>query len=425
MDATVGLAATLKHDAQTAVDLLTGLANRSLVAVIPGITPPRYRLLETVRDYALERLVASGEQAHARAAHLEIVELMCRTAQADMLRGRMRETIPGLAREHGNISVALDTALSAVEGHRAALSIIGSLVLYSKASGEYQTLARWCRNVLGSTGHGASIERARALLTWGVIQVHFCAADEWAETVLPEAARMAAEQGDWWTEAYARGYLALGQANWGRPNEAEESATVIETRIREHHGDAVLVGLAGLARGWISLARGQPADALAALGAVRGLGLDLHQDHFLEMYIAFSQFELGDVVAAARQWLRAMDLSLTVTNIRGVAGSIEGCGYLACRYGEWVLGARLLAAAEAIRERTGIPLFRFWLRHRDAALDQLHRSLSPAQFAAAMRNGAELRQEDAANEAHANLARFVEARGRTSSQSATNRPPAS
>ncbi len=408
MEATIGLAATLGHDAQTIVDLLAGLANRSLVAVIAGAVPPRYRLLETVRDYASERLLASGERAQAQAAHLHVMGNMCRVAHADMLRGRMRETVQRLTQEHGNIAAALDYAMATPERHAVAMSIVGSLVLYSKAHGEYQTMARWCRSVFDAAGSQDTIERARALLTWGVIKVHLAAADESADTTLPEAARIAALHGDWWTEAYAHGYLAMGLANWRRPEEARNHAAAIEKLLHDHHGGAELIGLAGIARAWISLALCEPAAALETLRAVRGLGLDLHQDHFIEMYIALAQFETGDFGGAAKQWLRAMDLSLVVANIRGVAGSIEGCGYLACGRGDWAHAAQLLAAAGEIRERTGVPLFRFWLRHREAALDVLRAKLSPAEYAAAMSTGASLRQEDAANDARKMLSRLAE-----------------
>ena len=425
MDATIALAATLGHDAQTAVDLLAGLANRSLVAIVADALPPRYRLLETVRDYAGEKLVASGEQVKAQAAHLQIVERMCRAAHEDILRGRMRETVAKLAEEHGNIGMALDTSLATADGHVAAMSILGSLALYSKAHGEYLTIARWCRKVFDRSGSLETAERGRALLTWGVMQVHLNASNEWSETVLPQAVRIAAAHGDWWTEAYAHGYFAMDLANWGQPEEARRHAEVLEKLISEHRGGAELVGLAGLARGWINLALGTPRAALEALRAVRGLGLDVHQDHFIEIYIALAQFETCDFTGAALQWLRAMDLSLTVGNIRGVAGSIEGCGYLACQKGDWAHAARLLAAAEGIRERTGTPLFRFWLAHRQCALNALRANLSPAEYEEALRAGGASRQEDSANDAHATLQKLAACDAGMFAQTPANRPAGS
>lgn len=403
MDATVSLAATMAHDAQTAVDLLANLANRSLVVVVPDEMPPRYRLLETVRDYAHERLVASGEQARAQAAHLQWVESMCRAAHEDILKGRMQETLAKLTKEHSNIERALDTALATEEGRATAMSIIGSLAIHAKAQGDYQVVGRWCRKVFDCCENVQVAERGRASLTWGIIQVHLNASDTWYETALPDAIRIAAAHGDGWTEAYAHGYFAMALANWGQIEDARLHVQALEKLIAEHGGGPELVGLRGLARGWIELALGRPAAALLVLRAGGSLGLDLHQDHFIEVYCALAELETGDFGGAAQRWLRAMDLGLAVGNIRGVAGAIEGCAYLECQAGNWTQSARLLAAAEAIRERTGTPLFRFWLAHRQRVLDALRARLSASEYGEALHAGACLRQEDAANEARALL----------------------
>ncbi|RQP23647.1 ATP-binding protein [Piscinibacter terrae] len=55
-----------------ALDVLAGLVDRSLVQVDDG-DPPRCRLMETARSFALERLRARGEQARALAGHAQAV----------------------------------------------------------------------------------------------------------------------------------------------------------------------------------------------------------------------------------------------------------------------------------------------------------------------------------------------------------------
>ena len=56
VEAVIDLAAAFGDTPETVVDLLTGLANKSLVWVDQGISPPRYRLLESVREFSLEQL---------------------------------------------------------------------------------------------------------------------------------------------------------------------------------------------------------------------------------------------------------------------------------------------------------------------------------------------------------------------------------
>lgn len=58
-------------DAWAVLDALAGLVDRSLVALVDTGGEPRYRLLESPRAYALQRLQAAGEAEHTRARHLQ------------------------------------------------------------------------------------------------------------------------------------------------------------------------------------------------------------------------------------------------------------------------------------------------------------------------------------------------------------------
>jgi predicted ATPase/DNA-binding winged helix-turn-helix (wHTH) protein len=68
LDLAVALAADAGHDRWAVIDTLATLVDRSLVEA-DAAEPPRYRLLETMRAYALEQLAAAGEQAAARLRH--------------------------------------------------------------------------------------------------------------------------------------------------------------------------------------------------------------------------------------------------------------------------------------------------------------------------------------------------------------------
>src|SRR6202012_3499261 len=92
--------------------------------------------------------------------------------------------------------------------------------------------------------------------------------------------------------------------------------------------------------------------------------------------------------------LSSVEFVTGVSNIRGVAGSIEGCGYLAGVEGELEASARLMAAAAAIRERSGIPLFRLWLQAHAQAQRRLEAGLDAAALAACRDAGRQARPED-------------------------------
>jgi hypothetical protein len=174
-------------------------------------------------------------------------------------------------------------------------------------------------------------------------------------------------------------------------------------RIAARLEDPLLQGLAGLARGWMQLAGGELPAALASLRAVRRLGPDLHQHHFIDVYIALALYGLGEDAQAAAQFVEGLNAAAAVFNIRGVAGAIEGCGYLCARRGEWSDAARFLAVASRIRERTGIPLFNFWVPYHVETDALLRSRLGPRGYEAESLAGHGMRDEDAANEVRARL----------------------
>jgi predicted ATPase/DNA-binding winged helix-turn-helix (wHTH) protein len=407
-EAFVALAASLGHEPESAIDLLSGLVSHSLVSVLTEVTPPRYRLLESVREYALLQLQSGPEEGEARRAHLEAMAHVCARSCEEMLTGRITERIEQLVFDRGNIAAALATAAAARTDHPLALNILGSLLLYGKGYGDYMTMANWCQLVLDPASGNQTEARARALLAFGVCQVYLRPDKPWMEHALAEAARIAAEHGDWWTEAYALGYSALGCANDARPDEAAQYAH--RTRVAaELHDNDLLRGLASLAHGWVWLARGQPERALGELAAACELGCDLHHRHFAGMYLGLANFALGHYPRAAQVWLTSLNVSISLRNDRGAAGSVEGCAYLAAHAGDWRAAARLLAAARTTRERTRLPLFNFWKPHLDAAMRKLRTHLSSADLESSWQAGAVLRHEDAVNEAAALLRAYSKA----------------
>jgi hypothetical protein len=124
------------------------------------------------------------------------------------------------------------------------------------------------------------------------------------------------------------------------------------------------------------------------------------------MYIGLGLYRRGDLGLAAAQWLEAMQNGIAVGHVRGVAGSIEGCAYIAARMGKADHACRFLSAAAQIRKRTEIPLFSFWYRHNEEANAALRSSLGQEHYESAIGEGARMRQEDIINEAASLLREF-------------------
>lgn len=114
-----------------ALDLLTRLANKSLVQVEvfdAGTREPRYRLLETIRQYARDRLLDAGEADWYRGRHLDHYLHVGTEAEAKLRGPVQREWLDRLETEHDNLRAALDWAR--VERPAAGLRLAAALTRF-------------------------------------------------------------------------------------------------------------------------------------------------------------------------------------------------------------------------------------------------------------------------------------------------------
>src|SRR6185437_6355856 len=185
----------------------------------------------------------------------------------------------------------------------------------------------------------------------------------------------------------------MWRANSGDTAAAAEALAIAQD-IAERLDDPLLRGLAGLARGWIHMTNGDRDAAAQTLERVCDLGADEHQRHFIRVYLGLALIGLGRYVAAAAVLHEAIGTVIELGNIRGAAGCVECCGYICAKLGHWHDAARLLGAARAIRERTEVPLFNFWLPYNQTAHAALETRLGAQEYAACSRAGAVMREEE-------------------------------
>ncbi|BDT95089.1 SARP family transcriptional regulator [Nocardia sputorum] len=94
------------------LELLTALTEKSLL-LTAGDSGPRFRMLDTIKQYALDRLVEAGESEHARRAHLGYFTELADAAEPRLRRADQLEWLATLEAEHDNIAVAMRGALAA------------------------------------------------------------------------------------------------------------------------------------------------------------------------------------------------------------------------------------------------------------------------------------------------------------------------
>jgi len=153
-------------DTYDVLDLLTQLVNKSLVVVIEqsqsGET--RYRMLETVRQYAREKLLEAGESEIIRGRHLAYFVKLAKQAEPELFRSNQIFWLNKLADELDNLRRALDWALATdVES---GLRLIVTSRLYWEARGDFRETESWLGQLLERYRKADSL-RVHGLLMYG------------------------------------------------------------------------------------------------------------------------------------------------------------------------------------------------------------------------------------------------------------------
>jgi hypothetical protein len=135
-----------------AMDGLSGLVNKSLVHVEEKEGESRYRYLETIRQYAMEKLLESGDAVNARDRHLAHFMAYARRAEEQFVTPQRRLWLDRLEVEHDNIRSALSWALES--NPESALQMVCSLPVFWLSHSYLTEGCKWCQ---------AAISRAEAL----------------------------------------------------------------------------------------------------------------------------------------------------------------------------------------------------------------------------------------------------------------------
>ena len=147
----------------TILDLLTSLVDKSLVVTEDRAGAVRYRLLETVRRYALERLLDAGEAAGVRDRHRDAMVDLAETIAPQLHGPGQQKWLDVLDREAANLTAALDHAV-ATDGERA-LRLAVALTFWWRVRGLLRAGERGLSRALEAAAPTPSSLRAYAL--WG------------------------------------------------------------------------------------------------------------------------------------------------------------------------------------------------------------------------------------------------------------------
>jgi predicted ATPase len=334
-------------DRKRVLDLLGSLVDQSLVLAEYREQGVRYRLLETVRQYALERLSEAGEREILRRRHRDFFLELTERAAPHLDTGRQAEWLELLDPEAANVAAAIESALESEPS--LALRLCVALYRWWCARGRFAEAELAYTRSLGACGDREPGLRARTLAgrAWvGVLGGDF----EAAEMHSTEALALADEVGDRATAGRARS--RLGWARWTTNPRAARAEARRAAELAHAEGDDW---------GFVE------AKQLSATAYV------LQSDHRdaarANDEIAALADEIGDPYQVARRWF-----------LVGLMACIDG------RFAEArEASERIRAAVERVEEPVlaahssiGFAFVKAWQGEAEHALDRLHADLQRA-----------------------------------------------
>ncbi|HTN23491.1 MAG TPA: tetratricopeptide repeat protein, partial [Solirubrobacteraceae bacterium] len=187
-------------------DLIARLAMKSLVSEIDGSMPARYRLLETVRAYAAERLDEAGEAGALREAHAGYYLALAERAEPELTGADQERWLDRLESERQNLRTALEWSLSYAR-RESSLRLAGSLVLFWRVRGHFSEGRRLLMAALSAADGSAPALEAKVL--WGAgFLAHMAGDSDAAVPLLEHSWSRFSELGD--RSGCARALLLLG-----------------------------------------------------------------------------------------------------------------------------------------------------------------------------------------------------------------------
>ncbi len=384
-------------------DTLQSLVDKSLVRRRDHAAgEPRFWMLETIREYAAERLASSGLNEELGRAHAGWYAARAAWLSWPARFGEEAAT-NALAAEVANIRVALANALGRRDARVAGNCLFG-LWHYWLAHGLDREATDAVRAWLALDRNELTpLERMPGLLACGEVlrytgDLELATAIKQEQLVIARAHPgesvhgremrhlIAATLGDLAQIELAAGNLTTARAS------AQEAVT-----IRRRLGEPFGIGHALIVRGTVALVEG---DLQRARGwfakSVEALAGSSYDHSEATLLLAECELLLGDAKVAAQRLAACADRLREVRDVYGIANLARVAGMLALERGDPQTGAALTSAFGAIVENAGVALAHdaHWQRSYETVMESLRASLAADIFNRACHRGAGLSEDE-------------------------------
>jgi len=336
------------------LDLLTSLADKSLAVPEQEDSQTRYRLLETVRQYARDWLEDTRGHAAVRVRHRDYYLALAEEADPKLRGAEQAEWLRRLEKEHENLRAGLEWSLAEAETG-GGLRLCGALQRFWWTRGHLTEGRRWCTRVLCKDGaEERTRERAYVLNAAGVLSYHqgdYPAAGAFYE----ESLAIRRELGDRSGIAGSLGNLgnvAVNQGDHPAARALQEQSLAIYRELGDRFGTANTLnnlGVVALNQGDYAAARALHEESLAIsreLGNPHSIALSLSN-------VGHVALDQGDYPAAMALLEESLAIRREVGDRTGSAGSLSNLGNVALNQGDYPAARALLEESLAIRRELG------------------------------------------------------------------------
>jgi predicted ATPase/DNA-binding CsgD family transcriptional regulator len=383
--------------AEEVFERLARLVDKSLVQAEPGPAGHlRYRLLESVREYAAERLRESGDALGAQRQHCAYYRGLAAEAETKVLWGANGlDWLERLDREHANLRTALGWSLSEGGDPRAGLHLVGHLGHYWYTRGDRAEGQTWLTRALARAAvptEDSDPDEVRAW-AWAVVWAGGLAhgrSDYDQATRLVHQAQRAFERledgrGIGWCLNFL-GHIARARS------ELPQAAELLEASIAAFRGvdDEVSVILPLAALGFTVCLMGDPQRATElceqSVRAARQTGASGRLTIAL-IYQGQVASILGQTQQAGEAFQEGLKLAGEWDSAWGMAECLEGLAVVASSQSQPERAGRLLGAAGRLRETIGAPVHPVDRADHERAVQASQAALGETAYAAAWADG--------------------------------------
>ena len=341
--------------ADEVLDGMRSLVESSLIIMLDDVlSEPRYRMLDTIREYAAEQLVAAGELGAIQRRHAAYYVRLAEHAEPALQDRDQHVWYSRLEREHDNLRTALSWLLG-VGDVESALRLAGAVWRFWQQHGDIREGRRWLDE--GLMGGERVSEGVRAKALWGASWLAYYQGD-YARTksLSIQHLALAREHHDALATRNALTGLGMAALSEGRYDEAatllQEALVVCEPLGNVWHRATSFLNLgnATMLVGNLTRAMALFEQALA-LYLERGDELFAARTHQHLGYVALLQ---GDYTRAETLFRESLMTFYALGEKPGMADGLEAAAAVRAATGKAEESGQLVAAAGVLRESIGI-----------------------------------------------------------------------